>query len=147
VKKDEEKLFKTTAWKNRISLWHLRPRWARPWRWDPRAAKSWVHAANSPHGVEAPLGHSGQSPETNIRSDQIWLQKLSFDNLYNNSIIIPDILSLKTTRAFWRQNTFTFNKPAPTWCQNTWSISLEVLHPFLFLIRFSGSDQPILLCI
>jgi hypothetical protein len=27
--------------------------------------------------------------------------------------IIPDILSLKTTRAFWRQNTFTFNKPAP----------------------------------
>jgi hypothetical protein len=26
--------------------------------------------------------------------------------------ITPDILSLKTTRAFWRQNTFTFNKPA-----------------------------------
>jgi len=25
--------------------------------------------------------------------------------------ITPDILSLKTTRAFWRQNTFTFNKP------------------------------------
>jgi hypothetical protein len=27
--------------------------------------------------------------------------------------IIPDILSLKMTRAFWRQNTFTINKPAP----------------------------------
>jgi len=27
--------------------------------------------------------------------------------------IIPDILSLKMTRAFWRQNAFTFNKPAP----------------------------------
>jgi hypothetical protein len=27
--------------------------------------------------------------------------------------IIPDILSLKTTRAFWRQKTFNFNKPAP----------------------------------
>jgi len=27
--------------------------------------------------------------------------------------IIPDILSLKTTRAFWRQNTFSFNIPAP----------------------------------
>jgi hypothetical protein len=27
--------------------------------------------------------------------------------------ITPDILSLKTTRPFWRQNTFTFNKPAP----------------------------------
>jgi hypothetical protein len=27
--------------------------------------------------------------------------------------IIPDILSLKTTRAFWRQNNFNINKPAP----------------------------------
>jgi hypothetical protein len=27
--------------------------------------------------------------------------------------IIPDILSLKTTHAFWRQNTFNLNKPAP----------------------------------
>ncbi len=27
--------------------------------------------------------------------------------------IIPDILSLKTTRAFWRQNTLNFNKHAP----------------------------------
>jgi hypothetical protein len=27
--------------------------------------------------------------------------------------IIPDILSLKMTGAFWRQNTFNFNKPAP----------------------------------
>ena len=63
--------------------------------------------------------------------------------------IIPDILSLKTTRAFWHQNTFTFNKPMTraTWRQNTLSISLEVLLPFLFLIRFSGSDQPMLLCI
>jgi hypothetical protein len=28
-------------------------------------------------------------------------------------IIIPDILSPKTTRAFWRQNNFNINKPAP----------------------------------
>ena len=62
-------------------------------------------------------------------------------------IIIPDILSLKMTRAFWRQNTFTFNKPVPLGAKNTLSISLEVLLPFLFFIRFSGSDQPILLCI
>jgi hypothetical protein len=27
--------------------------------------------------------------------------------------IAPDILSFKMTRAFWRQNTFTFNKPVP----------------------------------
>ncbi len=27
--------------------------------------------------------------------------------------IIPDILSPKTTRAFWRQNNFNINKPAP----------------------------------
>ena len=27
--------------------------------------------------------------------------------------IIPDILSPKMTRAFWRQNNFNINKPAP----------------------------------
>ncbi len=32
---------------------------------------------------------------------------------FQEAVIIPDILSLKMTRAFWRQNTFTFNKPAP----------------------------------
>jgi hypothetical protein len=58
--------------------------------------------------------------------------------------IISDILSLKTTRAFWRQNTFTFNKPAPLGAKILGVFHLEVLHPFLFLIRFSGSDQPIL---
>jgi hypothetical protein len=28
-------------------------------------------------------------------------------------LIIPDILSPKMTRAFWRQNNFNINKPAP----------------------------------
>ena len=63
------------------------------------------------------------------------------------AVIIPDILSPKTTRAFWRQNNFNINITRATWRQIHWSLSLEMLHPFLFLIRFSGSDQPIILCI
>jgi hypothetical protein len=55
------------------------------------------------------------------------------DSNNNNSYIIPDIFNKVLNRAFWRQND----------C----SISLEVLLPFLFLIRFSGSDQPIISCI
>jgi len=54
--------------------------------------------------------------------------------------IIPDIFDpvpqpdpTLMNRAFWRQI--------------IWSLSLELLHPFLFSIRFFDPDQPFLLCI
>jgi hypothetical protein len=61
--------------------------------------------------------------------------------------IIPDIFNKVLTRAFWRQNYFTFNKPAPFGAKILRSTSLEVLHPFHTLDPVLGSDQPNFLCI
>jgi hypothetical protein len=41
------------------------------------------------------------------------LGSLSLESNLNSDCIIPDILSPKTTRAFWRQNNFNINKRAP----------------------------------
>jgi hypothetical protein len=58
-------------------------------------------------------------------------------------IIITDILVLKTTSASWRQNTL---KPAPLGAKILKAFHWKCSSP-LFLIRFSGSDQPMFLCI
>jgi hypothetical protein len=48
------------------------------------------------------------------RFGQISVNDLSFGKIsFDQMFIIPDILSPKTTRAFWRQNNFNINKPAP----------------------------------
>ena len=57
-------------------------------------------------------------------------QRVQFKRKLTKDNIIPDILITLMTRAFWRQNTFTFNNPrhlAPKCFQST---SLEVLLPF-----------------
>jgi len=44
--------------------------------------------------------------------------------------IIPDILSPKTTRAFWRQNNFNINKPAPLGAKLLGAFHLKCSTPF-----------------
>jgi hypothetical protein len=54
-----------------------------------------------------------QNTALNVHAIDENVDQAANQNDQNVAAITPDILSLKTTRAFWRQNTFTFNKPAP----------------------------------
>jgi hypothetical protein len=54
---------------------------------------------------------TGHTKAGSMSHESAYFQYDVYDSMIHT--IIPDILSPKTTRAFWRQNNFNINKPAP----------------------------------